>query len=43
MANYLDVKLYIAGCCRQADDQRVTKQADESVFGAVPHASADLT
>src|ERR1700684_2619487 len=43
MANYFDLKLYVAGEWRQADGQPVINPADESVLGTVPHATrADL-
>src|SRR5579864_1606242 len=43
MANYPDLKLYVAGEWRQADGQPVINPADESVLGIVPHATrADL-
>src|SRR3984885_15826789 len=43
MANYPDLKLYVAGEWRQADGQPVINPADESVLGTVPHATrADL-
>jgi acyl-CoA reductase-like NAD-dependent aldehyde dehydrogenase len=38
MANYPDLRLFIAGDWRQADAQRVVNPADESVLGIVPHA-----
>src|ERR1700683_876021 len=43
MANYPDLKLYVAGEWRQTDGQPVINPADESVLGTVPHATrADL-
>ena len=43
MANYPDLKLYVAGEWRQAASQPVINPADESVLGTVPHATrADL-
>jgi succinate-semialdehyde dehydrogenase / glutarate-semialdehyde dehydrogenase len=43
MANYPDLKLFIAGEWRQASGAPVINPADESVLGTVPHASrADL-
>jgi succinate-semialdehyde dehydrogenase/glutarate-semialdehyde dehydrogenase len=43
MANYPDLKLYVAGEWRQVDGQPVINPADESVLGTVPHATrADL-
>ena len=43
VANYPDLKLYIAGEWRQADGQPVINPADESTLATVPHASrADL-
>jgi succinate-semialdehyde dehydrogenase/glutarate-semialdehyde dehydrogenase len=43
MANYPDLKLYVAGEWRQADGQPVINPADESVLAEVPHATrADL-
>ncbi len=43
MANYPDLKLYVAGEWRRADGQPVINPADESVLGTVPHATrADL-
>ena len=43
MANYPDLKLYVAGEWRQAGGQPVINPADQSVLGTVPHATrADL-
>ena len=43
VANYPDLKLYIAGEWRHADGQPVINPADESTLATVPHASrADL-
>ena len=43
MANYPDLKLYVAGEWRRADGQPVIDPADGSVLGTVPHATrADL-
>src|ERR1700761_1379044 len=43
MAQYPELKLYIAGEWRSADGAPVINPADESVLGTVPHASrADL-
>ena len=43
VANYPDLKLYIAGEWRQPDGQPVINPADESTLATVPHASrADL-
>jgi acyl-CoA reductase-like NAD-dependent aldehyde dehydrogenase len=39
VANYPDLKLYIAGEWRQADGQPVINPADESTLAIVPHAS----
>ncbi len=43
MANYPDLRLYVAGEWRQAGGQPVINPADQSVLGTVPHATrADL-
>jgi succinate-semialdehyde dehydrogenase/glutarate-semialdehyde dehydrogenase len=39
VANYSDLKLYIAGEWRQADGQPVINPADESTLATVPRAS----
>ena len=39
MANYPELKLYIAGEWRQRDGQPVINPADESTLAIVPHAS----
>src|SRR5215469_7590 len=43
MADYPELKLYVAGEWRQAEGQPVINPADESVLATVPHATrADL-
>ena len=43
MANYPDLKLYVAGEWRKADGQTVVNPSDESALRTVPHATrADL-
>jgi succinate-semialdehyde dehydrogenase/glutarate-semialdehyde dehydrogenase len=39
MADYPDLRLYIAGEWRQAEGHPVINPADENVLATVPHAS----